>query len=598
MIPLPQQSGRTDEAGRSAMTIRKTLAHAMGEGILLVLLAAGCSGCKTGDPSGLNTLPVADAGRDQSVVTGTTVRLDGGASLDPDGDLLAYAWTFASMPDGSAAQLDDPRSPAPSFVADLEGRYVLSLTVNDGQASSAPDTATIIASTTNAPPVAHAGPDQRVTTVSRVTLDGSASSDANGDPITYAWTPTSMPEGSSARLVAPQSATPSFIADVDGDYVFSLTVNDGMEDSAPDSMTVTATTANSAPVANAGPDQDVATGGQVELDGRASSDANGDELGYTWSFVSMPAGSAARLDDPQSATPRFIADRDGQFVAALVVNDGRADSAADTVTITASTANSAPVADAGPDRKAIVGSPFTLDGRASHDADGDALAYSWSLVSVPAGSTTTLDDPASETPGFAVDVDGTYVVRLVVSDGRASSAADSVTVLGLRCSSMGGGLLAQSNFGTAGAAVDADLDSAAGFSIGYHSNITRAARLSATAPVGVTYPAGSWAGAWAWGSMRTNYNGGAALPPGYAESSMARMEVIVRTFLGENLQQSAVVDAMSVAYPLAWDTGYRYFGVATALEFDAVEIEVQASARLYGRVEFNLAEVCSDGDAP
>ena len=91
----------------------------------------------------------------------------------------------------------------------------------------------------NTPPVADAGEDQTVTTGESVMLDGSGSSDADGDDLSYSWTLTA-PDGSTAELVDADTAMPSFTTDVDGDYVVELTVNDGQADTEPVSVTVTA----------------------------------------------------------------------------------------------------------------------------------------------------------------------------------------------------------------------------------------------------------------------------------------------------------------------------------------------------------------------
>ncbi|MGE5187265.1 MAG: PKD domain-containing protein, partial [Acidobacteriota bacterium] len=188
------------------------------------------------------------------------------------------------------------------------------------------------------------------------------------------------------------------------------------------------TTANHPPTADAGADQSVTTGAHVTLDGTASSDPDGDLLAYRWSFTARPAGSKAELADVNAVMPTFVADRDGSYVISLVVNDGTVDSAADSVTVTAATGNSAPVANAGPDQNVATGAQVTLDGSASSDADGDVLTYAWSFTAKPAGSAAQLSSATSATPTFTADVVGTYVVSLVVDDGVLASAADTVTV--------------------------------------------------------------------------------------------------------------------------------------------------------------------------
>ncbi len=185
---------------------------------------------------------------------------------------------------------------------------------------------------------------------------------------------------------------------------------------------------NLAPVANAGAVQSVLIGAVVTLDGSASSDANGDLLTYNWSFTSKPVGSSATLSSATSVKPTFTADVAGTYVLNLVVNDGKVGSTAATVTITASVANAAPVANAGTAQSIVTGSVVTLDGSASSDANGDLLTYNWSFTSKPAGSGATLSSATSVKPTFTADVAGTYVLNLVVNDGKVSSAPKSVTI--------------------------------------------------------------------------------------------------------------------------------------------------------------------------
>ena len=189
---------------------------------------------------------------------------------------------------------------------------------------------------TNTAPVANAGTTQSVVTGTVVTLDGSASNDANGDSLTYSWIITSKPAGSSAVLSSSTAVKPTFTADVAGAFVLNLIVNDGKISSVTASVTVNATSSviNTAPVANAGTAQSVVTGTVVTLDGSGSNDANGDLLTYRWSFTSKPAGSSSALSSAAVAKPTFTPDVAGAYVLNLVVNDGKTNSVASTVTVT------------------------------------------------------------------------------------------------------------------------------------------------------------------------------------------------------------------------------------------------------------------------
>ena len=155
----------------------------------------------------------------------------------------------------------------------------------------------------------------------------------------------------------------------------------------------------------------------------------------TWTAIRSPA--AGRLSRSRRGARRpsrsrrrcgasFAADLAGTYVAQLIVNDGSKDSAPDTVVVT--TVNARPVADAGRDQTAGAGVLVKLDGSGSRDADGGALTWKWSLLSVPKGSLARLLLPTSARPSFRVDKAGTYVVQLAVSDGTLKGFPDTVVV--------------------------------------------------------------------------------------------------------------------------------------------------------------------------
>jgi PKD domain len=74
-----------------------------------------------------------------------------------------------------------------------------------------------------------------------------------------------------------------------------------------------------------------------------------------------------------------------------------------------------------------VGEVITLDGRASVDADGDALTYTWSVVSKPATALASVSADSSGQATFTADAAGTYVMALVVGDGKGVSVAAATT---------------------------------------------------------------------------------------------------------------------------------------------------------------------------
>jgi uncharacterized membrane protein len=296
-----------------------------------------------------NNPPVADAGPDKNVETGTLVTLDGSGSFDPDEDMITYVWSIQwsldAKPVNSTLADEDIQgrnTPNPSFTPDVDGLYVFRLIVHDGWAESAPDSVAITAKAPNIPPNANAGEDQSVYTGDMVNLDGSRSNDPDDGPasLTYLWRFKVLPPESSLEdtdIFDGEQPQARFIPDVEGVYVLNLKVFDG-KDADEDDVMITASYPNVPPNAGAGEDQRVSLGDEVVLDGTASNDPDEgpEDLSFTWSFVSVPDGSAlanAHIIDADTPAPRFTPDVAGTYVLQLKVSDGE-DSHVDNVMIT------------------------------------------------------------------------------------------------------------------------------------------------------------------------------------------------------------------------------------------------------------------------
>jgi PKD repeat protein len=175
-------------------------------------------------------------------------------------------------------------------------------------------------------------------------------------------------------------------------------------------------TPNQPPVADAGPDQTVARGTLVTLDGTQSSDPEGAPLTFSWTILSQPTGSSVTLSNPNSATPTFTPLRPGSYVIQLIVNDGQLDSAPDTVTITVT--NASPTANAGGPYGGRVGDPIQFSGSGS-DPEGDSLTFNWDFGDGGSGS--------GQAPTHTYAAAGKFTVTLTVSDAFGGIGTSQTT---------------------------------------------------------------------------------------------------------------------------------------------------------------------------
>jgi hypothetical protein len=210
---------------------------------------------------------------------------------------------------------------------------------------------------------------------------------------------------------------------------FQLVVNDGTQDSEPDTVDITIKDVNHPPVADAGPDQTIQEGSPVALDGSASYDLDNDDLTFSWAQTGGPTVALAATD---TAQPSFTAPTVGSagetLTFQLTVGDGLA-SATDEINVMVDNVNHSPTASAGDDQTTDEGGSVTLHGSGT-DPDNDPLTYEWTQFS---GPTVTLSGTTSPTPNFTAPAVGAggadLMFELVVrDDGLLESEPDQVTV--------------------------------------------------------------------------------------------------------------------------------------------------------------------------
>jgi hypothetical protein len=168
-------------------------------------------------------------------------------------------------------------------------------------------------------------------------LHATASSDADGDPLTYHWAVEEAPEGSTSALSDPTSAEPTFTLDVPGAYRFSLVVNDGELVSAPAVAHVRTLNVPPVPDINVPPVADLTAPGEgylgepFALDGSDSFDLDGDALTYAWEVTFDGLCAYWCYLEPATYTGTgetfsFVPTATGVYTATLTVSDGAASS--------------------------------------------------------------------------------------------------------------------------------------------------------------------------------------------------------------------------------------------------------------------------------
>jgi len=169
-----------------------------------------------------------------------------------------------------------------------------------------------------------------------------------------------------------------------------------------------------APIANAGVDQIVEESTVVQLDGTASSDADGDALTYQWAITSKPGGSSATLNDNTLDNPTFTADVIGTYTVELIVNDGTQNSIVDTVIINANL---------------IVDHELNIcNVWSASNSGGVAGTFDrWDISQIPAGASFDFEFQAYSVPDkFQVDYNGTNRLKTGWRGSRTPNTGEAI----------------------------------------------------------------------------------------------------------------------------------------------------------------------------
>ena len=336
-----------------------------------------------------NAAPVAEFDVD---VTGLEISVDASDSSDADGEIVEYAWDFGDDTTGTGATASHEYTAA--------GTYEVTLTVTDDRGATGTVTKAVeVAEIPNAAPVAEFSSSADGL---EVAFDGSASTDADGSIVSYAWEFGDNATGTGATASHEYAAA--------GTYNVKLTVTD--DRGATGTVTKTIEVAEAPVIVPEANFTTTFAGLTASFDGSSSSVEGGSIVSYAWEFGDNATGTGATASHEYAAA--------GTYNVKLTVTDNRGATGTVTKAIeVAEIPNAAPVAEFS---SSADGLEVAFDGSASSDADGSIVSYAWEFGDNATGT--------GAKPSHEYSAAGTYNVKLTVTDDRGATgtATRSVTV--------------------------------------------------------------------------------------------------------------------------------------------------------------------------
>ena len=364
-----------------------------------------CESATTAQVVDVNSPPDANFVGPDISCTEQTVVFDASGTTDNTPGQVTYTWNFGDGTTGEGQQV--------TKVYEKGGTYRVNLIVNDNAGT---DCSTDSAGQTiviNTPPIADAGNDVDLCLPANaeysVTLDGSGSTDADGNALTYSW---DFGDGTTGEGVKPSHAYAQ-----GGQYTARLIIDDGSGSACNTSVDTVNINLNKAPVAMAGDDQIVCTGTEVLFDGSGSYGEADESLTYSWDFGDGSTGEGPAVSHTYSSG--------GSYKVVLTVDDGKGTKCSVAVDSAWVTVNTAPSADIASVDTVCTGEKVSFDASGTNDGDGDKLTYNWDF-----GDGTVVEGGSSASHSYGQG--GDYVVRVEVNDNKGTVCSVDVSTISVK----------------------------------------------------------------------------------------------------------------------------------------------------------------------
>jgi len=302
----------------------------------------------------VNTPPVAKIPPIPRVAPGQKVTFDGNMSYDVDGNIELFEWDFG---DGSLVQ----QGVKVKHSFKEPGRFTVTLTVKDNSNAANGITKTTQTVAVNYPPEPDCGSDI-ITCDQTILFDGSNSSDADRDKLTYSWDFGDGSVGAGMKF--------KYTYQQPGVYPVVLRVDDGQGLSNSIRQQIIRVQVNSAPMAIAEVNRDTVCAGEpVMFDASKSLDNEKDLMRYQWDFGDKTTA--------EGINPIHSFKQGGNYRVRLTVSDDSNLPCNSSISDLLIHVIDAPVADAGEDQTVCANTVVQFDGSKSSGGDRLIKSYEW-----------------------------------------------------------------------------------------------------------------------------------------------------------------------------------------------------------------------------
>jgi VCBS repeat-containing protein len=368
----------------------------------------------------VNDAPILGPIGNQTIAEGSPLSFTATAT---DADLPAQSLSFslAGAPAGATINASTGAFSWTPTEAQGPGSYSFDILVSDGTATDS-ETITVTVTEVNDAPILGPIGNQTIAEGSPLSFTATAT-DADLPAQSLSYSLAGAPAGATINATTGAFSWTPTEAQGPGSYSFDILVSDGaLTDS--ETITVTVTEVNDAPVLAAIGNQTIAEGALLSFTATAT-DADLPAQSLSYSLAGAPAGATINATTGVFSWTPTEAQGPGSYSFDILVSDGTLTDS-ETITVTVTEVNDAPILGPIGNQTIAEGSPLSFTATAT-DADLPAQSLSFSLAGAPAGATINATTGAFSWTPTEAQGPGSYSFDILVSDGTLTDS-ETITV--------------------------------------------------------------------------------------------------------------------------------------------------------------------------